>query len=84
MVHVIICLQGELASYINLQIKETQTKKTLQHLRSKVTGLSDLTHDPNRKLVKEGQVYLKNVKKLYQVVGWLPWKPALARCWLLW
>ena len=39
--------------------------------------MSDLTHDPNRKLVKEGQVYLKNVKKLYQVVEGLPWKPAL-------
>ena len=61
--------QGELASYINLQIKETQSKKTLQHLRAKVTGLSDLTQGPSRKLVKEGQVYLKNVKKLYQVMA---------------
>ena len=73
--HVVILSKGELAAYINLQIKETQSKKTLQHLQAKVTGLSDLTRDPNRKLVKEGQVYLKNVKKLYQVGAKcsLPW-----------
>jgi hypothetical protein len=31
---------GELADYIDLQIKETQTKKTLQYLKKKVVGLS--------------------------------------------
>ena len=67
--NLILCAQSELADYISQQIKETKTKKTLQHLQTKVTGLSDLTHDPDRKLVKEGQVYLKNVKKLYQVIA---------------
>ncbi len=33
-------LQGELADFINLQIQESQTRKTLENLRSKVQGLS--------------------------------------------
>ena len=33
-------LQGELADYINAQVSESQTKKTLDTLKNKVQGLA--------------------------------------------
>lgn len=58
---------NELAHYIDAQVSESQTKKTLQSLKNKVHGLADLDSSA-RNLVKDGQVYLKSIKKLYQCI----------------
>ncbi|CAI8021236.1 Alsin [Geodia barretti] len=58
---------GELADYIDAQIRESQTKKTFDSLKNKVVGLADL-ESRDRSLVKEGQCFLKNIKKLYQCI----------------
>ena len=57
----------ELANYIDSQVKDSQTKRSLESLKNKVQGLADLD-STERVLVKDGQVYLKNIKRLYQCI----------------
>ena len=57
-----------IANYINLQIKEAQTKKTLDHLKTKVVGL--LVRNVHLLLLKAHKAcYLLAVKNNNQILS---------------